>query len=69
MTVQQWDVCMGTRVVLVCKVLIYSPILFKLAIPKVSETCRGLRRETLRQAGDRTGPRPLGATTRYRYKG
>ena len=27
------------------------------------ETRRGLRRETLRQAGDRTGPRSVGATT------
>ena len=35
----------------------------------VVETCRGLRRETLRRAGDRTGPRSVGATTRYGYKG
>ena len=30
---------------------------------------RGQRRETLRQAGDRTGPRSVGATTKYGYKG
>ena len=38
-------------------------------VGETMETCHGLRRETLRQAGDRTGLRSVGATTRYGYKG